>query len=508
VTNRIGDRPRFPLPNQRFDKGDAEAISEYYEAIISRFVGSLYGQSWGCVSNPQFYVETIVIPPASTPTYFLRMRSSILLESVPADGTLNATQEDEGPWDARLVVYDPARSWQPIQQITLNSWFTTLGRPWLMFKRLDTPTDSGNKAYWDTTTNSEATGAALLAQREYVTFQLKLTYTETDRSAGWVRMAYIDAWPSVTEPTIVPIHWMDSQYYQSTPPSPGVAVASALAYPTRDGAIGAQGFNPYYEMPALTKMLHWATAKLGQHYSAASTLIVDDLNAATYNLKPGAVLTNADAFSDPVGWLSTPDRGLLELHNDLGRVEAETIPSMQSEIDTLTSTLNLVVSRVTRTPRLLASLYVTPVPPLSGNDWADYTFSVVFDAMHTSAQTGASYAPLLGIPGASPTPNITYVFTATETGDVSQERKIQLVLNSPLTTHMLTSVVISANDVSTSPLTGNPGLSVNQRYMNNLTPPRSSLYIEFVVDKIEMDPGQTTDDVIRPFTVQIYGRNT
>lgn len=495
MTNRIGDRPRFPLSNQRFDKGDAENISRYYEEIISRFTGSIYGQAWGCVSNPQFSIATVSLGGGNYDRQ-LQFGKCALLYSVPAAGAvLNATSEDKGPWEATIVTYDSTRSGQPLQSLSLTAAFTQGQRPWVLFKRGEVPTNLGNKARWDTSTNTEVVGAANLQESEIVTFRLSASYSTSDREDGWYRMAYIDSFSGsglTLTPVVVPIHWMDSQYYRDdVPPTQYTVVASALAFPGFPGAVGAFGFNPDSEMPTLAKLLHWTIGKLGQHFSSTNTVQVTAPFADTYKVKPGAFIAN---YSGDGSWLSTPERGLLELHNDLATAEQDIIDLNSVDVS-LAQSISQFMTRYMMTPRLLATMYVRPVV----TSWpSNVTFTVTYD---TSAVEPVSFSPAL-VPwtgSAVPTNQLAYRLSAVD--GASDERKITLELFS--SSYMLTSVNVVHYISHIGSLTGQSGLSVNQRY-NGILPPGSNLLLTFVVEETE---GSSATDVVTPFTVYIYGRN-
>ncbi len=488
MTNRIGDRPRFPLPNQRFDKGDAEAISQYYESIISRFVGSMYGQAWGCVSNPQFYVESETVLGVSY--NFLKMQQCVLLESTPDSGTLNTTTQDYGPWNARLVHYQPGRDGQSLQR--LNLFLLNNTRPWILFRRAETATGLGNKVYWDTSSNSEAIGAQPLVTSEFVEFTTALTYTESLRSQGWVRMAYIDSWASPSAPVVIPVHWIDSQYYNdSTPPTAGTAVGVVLNSPNDPAEDRAKGFSPLTEMPELAKVLHWVTGVLGQHYSTSSTIPVAASTEATYNVKTGAFISN---LATSGGWLSRPARGLTELHTSLTDVELA--------VQVLTAQLSSYTVQASKTPRLLASMYVTP--PGFAIPWEEYTFSVVIDPVHTPGSI-PSLAPSLGLPASSA--NISYVFTPLpQSYDpyIRQTRRARLDLAVKSGSYGLTAVTIIPHAVVADQTHYEDEVVVpvvQQLYTPSPTIfPTAQLTIEFEVSPFQSRPN-------RPFTVYIYGRN-
>ncbi len=506
MTNRIGDRPRFPLPNQRFDKGDAENISKFYEDTISRFVGSLYGQAWGCVSNPQFYVESELILGVSRP--FLKLRKCILLQSTPDSGVLNATNEDYGPWNARLVHYDPTREGQSIPILDLTTMNSQ--RRWILFRRAETPTDTSNKVYWDTSSSSEVVGATELVMSELVQFTTTTTYTESLRSQGWVRMAYIDSWSTPSTPVVIPIHWIDSQYYNdSTPPTQSVALGSALAYPGFTATYGKKGFSPETEMPELAKLMHWVTGKLGQHYSTTAVRQVTSADQATYNAKPGAFVVD---YGDTAGgWLSTPPRGLLELNNDLAVAESDIVDLNAVDVS-LVQSISAFMQKYMKTQRLLHTLYVTPVSGPGG--------SVAYDVVvGSSVSEPDSFSPTFGVYpgpgiGVTPTPGLQYRVRTGNTEGAQFKMFLDLVCpQSEPNRYVITAVNIVPQDPPLIPLSTDRDNSttIRQRYVAQV-PPATQLEIEFSIQDPLFQvggsvPANEVRDLVFPFTVYIYGRN-
>ena len=484
MTNRIGDRPRFPLSNQRFDKGDAENIARYYEEIISRFTGSIYGQAWGCMSNPQFEVVT-----GSLAGPYIRPKRCVLLYTVPADGTLNTTDQDLGPWNATIVQFDPARAGQPVQSLYTSTYFPAGRpplRPWILFRRSEAATNTGNKAYWDTDSNTEEVGAAPLQDSEYVEFRLSTTYSSGDRGAGWYRCAYIDSWgspASAATPVIKPIHWMDSQYYKDDVPPPiSLPVASALVPANIPGAVGAFGFNPLTEMPELSKLLHWMAGKLGQHYSTESTLQVTEANQSTFGLKPGAFVSNLNAEG---GWLSTPPRGLVELDTAATAVAAA---------------LATFQAQVRRTSRLLHVLYVTPTAPFLGEGAIPPVTFNVSEGSDTTEPT--SLAPTIGATGSGA--SLQYALSSPSIVPGGGGFNVTLQLTCDPAAYSLSSVVVSPYLGSTIGIGDDATVyPINQRYTAAL-PPAAALTLTFSTYAYNVS---LTNVFIRPFAVHIYGRN-
>lgn len=503
---RIGDRPQFPLANQRFDKGDANDISRYYEELIARYAGSIYGQAWGCLSNPGFQVLTTAV--GNLP--YIRPSKCVLMFSVPADNVLNATDQDRGPWSSTIVLYDPTRQGQVLPTLYTSAAYAAGQRPWILFRRNETDTHEGNKAYWDTTTNNEQIDAAPLQRSEWVEFKLSVSYSVNDRNERWYRCAYIDSWDTASGPVIVPIHWMDSQHYlDSTPPAPNTRVASALALPGNPAAVGLFGFDPATEMPAVAKLMHWMAGKLGQHYSSAGTTQVTTATSSLYQLKPGAFVSS---YTVPTGgWLGTPTRGLLELHNGLAFLEDTQVPAINNNIDVLGE----FMQDYKRTLRLLHTLYVTPI---MGSTWATSTFAVTPAANTTSTN---SLSPDLransggGTGGTVLANDLVYQLVPLNVSG----NKVQLTLTAG-SAFEIGSVSVLPNHTVSASLISASSLVVTQNYMTAIfppvgtppvtpppitTPPGRYIRVQFVVRSAS--GGDLGDDLIRPFTIHIFGRN-
>ena len=500
MTNRIGDRPRFPLSNQRFDKGDAENIARYYEEIISRFTGSIYGQAWGFMSNPGFEVIT-----GSVAGPYIRPQRCVLMYSMPADGTDNFQYDDKGPWEGTIVQFDPARAGQPVQALYTNVYLPSGRpplRPWILFRRLETATNTGNKAYWNTATNTEDIGAAPLQDSEYVEFKLSTTYSTSDRSAGWHRCAYIDSWgspASADTPVIVPIHWMDSLFYnQTSPPVQATRVGMALSHPAAPAAAYSTGFDPTREMPELGKLLHWMAGKLGQHYSTTNVQQLSGTAATSLNLKNGAFITVNDGDG---GWLSTPDRGLVELHTDLAAAEQD-IVDLQAVDLSLIQSVGVLMSRIMKTYRVLCSLYVTPV--YDGGSWADTTFTAVPASSVSSTDSFSPDVRKISVGPPLLANDLVYDFVPVT---ASTTAGVQLTLSIGSNFEIGSVSVVPHGEVNTA-LGSSLSVTVTQNYRTDTgitLPPGRFIRTQFAVRSAS--DGTLGADLSRPFTVHIYGRN-
>ena len=501
MTNRIGDRPRFPLSNQRFDKGDAENIARYYEEIISRFTGSIYGQAWGFMSNPGFYMESAVV---GVQTFnYIKLNKCVLLHSVPVDGTDNFQFDDKGPWDATIVVYDPTKSSQTLQALTTNTAFSASQRPWILFRRSEAPTNFGNKAYWNTSSNTEDIDAAPLQDSEYVEFRLSTVYSTTDRNAGWHRCAYIDSWGtpgSAATPVIVPVHWMDSLFYnQTNPPVQGTRVGMALSHPSVPADEYETGFSPTREMPELAKLMHWIAGKLGQHYSTTNVQQLSGTQASLRNLKDGAFIARNDGEGS---WLSTPERGLRELHTDLATAEQDIVDLKAVDLS-LVQSIGVLMSRIMKTYRVLCSLYVTPV--YDGGSWSDTTFTVVLASDVNSTDSFSPDVRQISVGPPLLANDLVYDFVPVTASDTAG---VQLTLSIGSNFEIGSVSVVPHGEVNTA-LGSSLAVTVTQNYgtASGITlPPGRFIRTQFAV-RSASEGATLGKDLSRPFTVHIYGRN-
>jgi hypothetical protein len=125
------------------------------------------------------------------------------------------------------------------------------------------------------------------------------------------------------------------------------------------------------------------------------------------------------------------------------------------------------------------------------------TFSVYYDS---STVEPVGFSPTLApYTGGALAAQLNYRFTPLD--DEPDERKISLELIS--TSYTLTAINVVHSISNLLPLSGQAGLSINQKY-EGVWPPATSLTVKFVVEETE---GASATDVVTPFTVYIYGRN-
>lgn len=316
---KIGNRPNFPLNNQRFDKGDATDIYEVFEDTLTQVVGAVFGQTWGCLSRLQWTWRS-----ADNHIEFGKMTFLAVLPDGATAPDLQDTVSPElrGP----IVQHDPASPAQASSDLDMSALVAQ--KCWLLFRRAEAETDSANKAFWDTSATAEDIGTANMRVRTRVEFAAVTTagwdsaYSPTN---GWFPFAYVSAWGAFG-PTVVPIHWTESAYFNiNGPPPTGAAHQSALVGAADVSGLanrpaGTQGFNPSLDMPSMTKLLRWALLKLGQHMSPAQN--VELIHSGQIPGMTGGGFHSADAGA--TSWLQPPPRGLVELHTALEAAEAVT----------------------------------------------------------------------------------------------------------------------------------------------------------------------------------------
>lgn len=328
---RIGDRQRYPLPNQRFGKATAAQLAELYETLISRFVGSIVGQAWGCITAPNLSAQYIAGPPTEVR---INVGECLFVQSITASG-VNTRDVDRGPYITKIILHDPLRSTQTSSSIDVTAYAPTAlgggggtnGQPcWLVFRRQEAPGNFDNEVFWDTTSDAENIGADNLLTMEWVEFAAVATIPSAasayGEENGWFRFAYIPFWDLVNGPTLMPIHWIHSTFFRGPTPPTIAGGQSALAAGTSeswDGG-GNSGFSPLLGMPSVGKLLHWLTMKVGQHVDPQNVRELGrDLPEPVAGLTTGAVVQSG---LNPNGWLTVPNRGLVQLDTDLTAAEA------------------------------------------------------------------------------------------------------------------------------------------------------------------------------------------
>ena len=192
----FGDRPRFPLPSQRIDKVDVEAISEMKEAALMRLFGSIMGTSFGLLSDVGLSWDG----PSNT----LTIGKCHLGYSRLGNGYVEETSEYGV--EGGTVRHDPDLG-SPSDISFTEAAFPT---GYIFFEPVWVPADEENRAYWDGLSKQKKVGLANTRLRERVVFHVDQTAERENRIAeGKYPFLYIQGWAAGV-PGLVRIHYFES----------------------------------------------------------------------------------------------------------------------------------------------------------------------------------------------------------------------------------------------------------------------------------------------------------
>lgn len=273
-----GDRPIFPLLNQRLDKKDLNLVSTYIQETISRSLGSIFSGNGGLLSKLEYSLA--YNSPTEVAVSFLAFRAAW---SAPLDG-------DPSVYDGGVMTYDPTRP----AQVT-SSWpieaFQGLGTIFWAKRDASFNAVTDNRAYWQGGTKYAATQTI---ESEYVEIVPRLaTAGPPDAEFGWVQIAYIQTsgWTGFT-PTIRGIYFPDSKFFP-TGAGPGWDNWWSL-YDPGAGDVGH----------ALGDQLRWVFNVLSR-FNDSNWVFHED----------GRV--DSDNNNGTVGWQEAPTKGFLQVNNTL-----------------------------------------------------------------------------------------------------------------------------------------------------------------------------------------------
>lgn len=306
-----GDRPRFGLAKQRLDKVDVEAISELVEAQVLRTIGSILGPCEGFLSEVEF---------GYTAPYLTISECRLAYSSYVSGSTLVT----DGGVVAFRPELDPAGGQVPLTGLGGNPGY-------LFFKREEVDMDEENRAYFDVLTQTKKVGLTNTRYREIVTWDVANDLTTLTQATGWNLCARV-TWPSPTSPQVVPI-WA-GEFRDSS----GVPQNVMRSY--GDGGLGV-GWrsNGIADQPP-AGILRYLQQLVG---------IVQHMLDRTFTLNTLGQTTGA--LPRPNRWtLTTLERDLGELHNDLATAEATlvttgaSLTALEGDFETVEAATNKLVS--------------------------------------------------------------------------------------------------------------------------------------------------------------------
>lgn len=274
----FGDRPNFPLSNQRLDKVDVEAISDLIEESMMRMWAGIMGPSSGLLSDVSF--------SWSSPNLTI---GACRLGYCAIDGDVS---------DGGIVRHDPDITGTSSLNLTAYIGSTC----WLFFKRLDKESDEENRAYWDGLAQEKKVGLANTRMREYAGFAVSATLEDADSShpsqQGYHPFAYIGGWVT-GDPAVTKIHYFEAGQYNGLANSllfqRGGTVPASIA----EASINERGYETFAPR---------GVAQLARAILARLCTYMD----STWVLGTNFNITTAGS----VGWNTTPTRGLKQI-NDL-----------------------------------------------------------------------------------------------------------------------------------------------------------------------------------------------
>lgn len=189
-----GDRPNFPLANQRLDKVDIEAISDLVGENIMRTVGGLLGPCAGLLSDV-------------TVTYDSGLQTITI--GACRLGYAKAAPGSSVAIDGGVVRWDPAID--PTGGTISVALFGTNQNDdgYVFFKREEFASDEENRAYYDALAQEKKVGVANTRIRETISLGTALTYDGLSRDDGWFPFLYLKWFVTGGEPSVYKISAFD-----------------------------------------------------------------------------------------------------------------------------------------------------------------------------------------------------------------------------------------------------------------------------------------------------------
>ncbi len=285
---RTGDRPQFPLTNERLDKPDLAAIADYLNETLVRMLGALLGPSSGALSPVTFDFSTPGQVEITNRCFF-----AYAWPEVPGDfGTLQGG----------VVIHDPARESQLASLIDLTEAVVDQDA-WIWFQRIEVTTHTATRRNW--VAGAEATAPALTLMEEAVTFHATTTtaHATINEANGFFKFAAVDAddW-AANAPTIIRVINFPNGGDYATAAYLDNGTVTEFQDLTLTGATG------------IAKQLRWLFAKVSQ--------IMDSDNTFNTDTVPATVAAR--------GWADDPAAGLYQLSAADAAMQAD-ITALQAE---------------------------------------------------------------------------------------------------------------------------------------------------------------------------------
>ncbi len=308
---RTGDRPQFPLTNERLDKPDLAAIADYLNETLVRMLGALLGPSSGVLSNVTFDYATPGQVGITNRCLF-----AYAWPEVPGDN---------GTLQGGVVIHDPARQSQPASLVDLSA--AVAGQAaWIWFQRVEVPTHTATRRNW--VVGAEGTAPALTLIEEGVVFYATTTtaHATINEANGFFKFGAVAAadWAAGAPTYIRALNFPDGGQFTTT-----ATMELGTVTEFTPGNLSLGGDNT-----GLARQLRWLFAKVSQIMDSDNTY-----DAATVPVTTGAV-----------GWADDPTAGLSQLsaadaamQADIATAQAD-IAGLRTDVDSVVAILSMELS--------------------------------------------------------------------------------------------------------------------------------------------------------------------
>lgn len=311
-----GDRPNFPLTNQRLDKVDIEAISDLIAENTMRTIGAILGPCGGLLSD----VVTTYDGLAGT----LTIGACRLGYSHYASGSTTAYDGGVVRWDPDYVVGGDA--------VDISSFGTTAGSEgYVFFQRSELEYDEDNRAYYDALAQEKKVGVANTRIREIAVFNTAPTYDGLSRDDGWFPFLCLKWSVTGGDPTVYKISAFDDF-------SGGVLYSQVVRGRTGGAGLGISWNQGHV---GVARLMREVVGSVQHAYDSDFSLSAD-----------GSVDNNINDLTYRWSGYGLP-RGLNQLNADLTTAEND-IATLQGDVTTAESNITAIDNRANRTPVLYA----------------------------------------------------------------------------------------------------------------------------------------------------------
>lgn len=319
-----GDRPNFPLTNQRLDKVDIEAISDLIGENIMRTVGALLGPCAGLLSD--------VVTAYDAVTQTVTVGACRLGYAAFAPGSNVAIDGGVVRWDPTYVAGGDS--------VDISSLGTVEGSEgYIFFRRAEVAADEDNRAYYDALAQEKKVGVANTRIREIAEFGVAPTYAGLSRNDGWFPFLYV----TFPNPSGIPAIYKISVFDGFGDGVANVNVARSVGGESTDigipwefGYVGVARL--FREVIGSVQHAYDNDFTLDQNGSVASSITEPAYAWTHYGLPRGIKQLNAD--------LATAETTLTSIESDVNNIVSTTVEDTDTLKSSYPKTATLFVAEV------------------------------------------------------------------------------------------------------------------------------------------------------------------